>query len=88
MTPYAFQILLHYYWSPEDWDGPSRGNALHREIMTKMLQDDLLNFATDGREFQITERGRAFIDHALSTPLPEKVWVRGKMRDPEECCGE
>lgn len=89
MTPYELNIVLHYYSRCEDWDGPSKGNELHRRTMDMLILNGVIEpndgsqACWRGMKYTITERGIAFVEHLKETPLPKKVWARGDSKAKE-----
>lgn len=76
MPPCYFRILMHYYVSPEEYEGVKSGH----ESVKWLLDNDLIcERDADDREFggtyRATERGTAYVVAALSTPLPVQRWV-------------
>lgn len=78
MTPFEFGILLHYYCRAEDHEALSLGQPILRETMGRLIVDlGLLAHDSphEGCTYQLTEKGRAFIDFALATPMPVQRWA-------------
>lgn len=78
-TPLEMQILLHYYYSPEDYrQGDYSAPAVRQAINSFRDELGLIREKSerDGYGlYEITERGRVLVDAALETPLPVQVWV-------------
>jgi len=72
LSPFEMKMLMHYHCSPEAFDGGTATSELVRSCHVKLVAHELL---CRGEEYQITERGRAWLDRALSTPLPVQKWV-------------
>lgn len=76
MNAVTFEILLFYYWSPEQfaWTHSNSESGATRFL----ANNGLLKRKEEGAYFfEITKRGRVYIQHALDTPLPVHEWVRG-----------
>ena len=78
ITPLCLEILLHYFWSSEDYQQGDFSALAVREAIdhfrdrTKMLEavpDELRH-----RTYRLTARGHAYIEHILSIPFPECRW--------------
>ena len=80
MNALTLTILLHHYWSPEDYRAcsnaaPSFSHA-EEEGMKLLLNNDLIqasNLTTI--LYEITARGRCHIEAILNAPLPVNSWV-------------
>ena len=75
MTPLEIIILLHYYWSPEDYTHiiTAIPAPKHHLIAMGLLERDF-NPGTQTR-YKITQRGRAHVKALKNLPLPEQQWV-------------
>lgn len=80
MTPLALSILLHYYCGGDDYrQGDFTAPAVRDTITQHLLQKMLDNAqGDDERAYCISERGRVFIDHLLSQPLPVQAWAMSR----------
>lgn len=78
-TPLEMQILLHYYYSPEDYkQGDYSAPSVREAINSFRDQHGLIREKLEKDSYglyEITERGRALVHAALKTPLPVQVWV-------------
>ncbi len=75
LTAGAMQMLLHYYTSPEPFRG--RGNVRFDEECHNILNDcDLIFTASGGARWEIADKGRAYVEMVLETPLPVQKWAR------------
>ena len=76
VTPFEMKMLIHYACSPGPFESPATRELVesaHRNLWTVDLIDIV---AEDRAVAKITSRGRAWLERALSTPLPsEQKWV-------------
>ena len=80
MTPLMLEILLHYYYSRSDIDGIS---YQAQDLALRELELDLgllkSNALIPGRprqseaRFEVTDKGRVYVQMLLATPLP--IWA-------------
>lgn len=79
MSPLQLEILLHYYACANDFrDGDFTAPAVSEAIEDFRCKDGLLCAGGDGNHgptYQLTPRGRVFVDALCALPLPEQVWV-------------
>ena len=75
-TPYTINVVLHHHCSRADF--PLSSTPLYRQIIRELSEHELLYLASDN-QYCTTERGKAFVEMLLHTPLPVKQWV-----DPRE----
>lgn len=74
LTPIHMELLFHYHSVFVRFPRPSHGS---KQCTQWLLEQDLI--ARDpgsGSGYHTTERGRAYVERILATPLPE--------RDPQE----
>lgn len=74
MDPLRLQILIVFYMSPGPYDGAEKDGAVYLEHRNALIARGLV-YVPDGTFHRITNRGRAYIDHILKTPLPEQRWM-------------
>jgi hypothetical protein len=82
MSPLQICIVLHYYYSPEDWrDG--EWNAGQGDIVRGLAGMGLLELDPRSHpiglgykpgSYRITERGRIYVEALKAMPLPVQVW--------------
>ena len=78
MTPLEVEILLHYRCSGRDYrEGDFEAPAVREAIdyfrnRTGMLETECNGL---GRNYQLTEKGRFYVDAICSIPLPEAQWI-------------
>ena len=77
MTPLEIEIILHYYTRPGDYrngdfSAPAVKNAIDWFCQTGMLE--LKEISTKG-DYDLTDRGQAYVDALMALPLPEKRWI-------------
>lgn len=79
MSPLELAILMHYYWSPNDFrDGDFTAPMVRATIERFRDQDELLCLNHGGvgdATYKLTQRGRVFLDHLMAQPLPVQAWV-------------
>ena len=82
MSPLEIEILLHYYQCfPTDFrDGnfcePAVEDAIERFRDTHNLLEPTQSMdVCHEPHYQITERGRVFVEALCNVPLPIKMWV-------------
>lgn len=81
-TPLEFEILLHYMVRPEAHRMQLENPPCWPEVRDRLLTLEVLEIlpahdsrARFGAAYATTERGIAYIEAALSLPLPVKKWV-------------
>lgn len=76
MSPLEVRILLHYWYSPEDFDDHMEAPA-QTEIHARFVALGLLEY----REGQVprfrgvTDALRPYVEAVLDIPLPVKKWI-------------
>ena len=81
MSPLEIEILLHYYRCPTDYlDGsfyePAAEDTIERfRDVHNLLEPTQSMDVYHGPHYQITERGRVFVEALCNMPLPIKTWV-------------
>lgn len=80
-TVIELEVLLHYYYSPNDWHLDRRESPASSKAIERLLRLDLLGrtagSAPHNSEFVISERGKVLVKALLETPLPVRAWVMG-----------
>lgn len=73
MTPFELDILLHYYCIAGDCRACVENVPIWAETRDKFLDQHLLELGKHPRQetYQLGDRGKVFIEHILSLPLPE-----------------
>lgn len=81
MTPVQINVLLYYYYCAhrstcdevagyDDWGSPAVCEAICR-----LVSDNLLRVSDEGG-YEITERGRVYVEEGLMrVPLPQCTWL-------------
>lgn len=82
MSPLQICIVLHYYYSPEDWrDGDWSDGA--RDTVRGIAGMGLIELDPRGHpiglgyrpgSYRITERGRIYVEALKGMPLPVQIW--------------
>ena len=80
MTPYKLDILLHYYAIAEDHPATRGEQKIWQHTYAWFKDQNLMELAPPEKEpsyihYKLTSRGKAYIQHLLSCPLPEMQWV-------------
>lgn len=77
MTPLQLEILVWYYGHGDDYrDGDFRAPAVRDAIDAFHERDGLIRIsARSGLCYEITERGKIFVEHLMAQPLPEQQWI-------------
>jgi hypothetical protein len=85
VTPLQLEILLHYVYSPHDFrEGDFSAPAVREaiDIFRADLKDSpydtaglLTKSERPGQTYTLSERGRVYIEHLLSQPLPVQTWT-------------
>lgn len=75
MTPFEFGIVLHYYTSCAAH--PSLGCPIWDETVRSLSVSGLIGVILErgDKEIIVTDKGKAWIEHAINTPLPEMKWI-------------
>jgi hypothetical protein len=72
MSPFHLEILMHYLVSP----APFRtDNQTFREYRQYWIETGCIEAGKSSGEYCVTDKGRAWMDKALSTPMPVQKWV-------------
>lgn len=83
MQPIDIEVLLHYYTRADDYrDGDFSAPAVRELIDSFVGELDLLRASTRERKFgqpmatyEITERGKVYIEALMQIELPIQKWV-------------
>lgn len=79
MTPLEINIMLHYYYSPDDFrNGDFSAPAVRCAIDRFKGELGLLTADTQensSRYYKPTERGEVYIRALMELPLPVQTWV-------------
>jgi hypothetical protein len=77
MSPLALKVLLHYYVTPAHFD-KNRAHDLEVDAIAQFIRDGLLQARQSGDHdwdaYEITEKGRFYVEAMLGTPLPVQEW--------------
>jgi hypothetical protein len=71
MTPFHLEILLHYSYSNQPFERATA--SAHDEVARDLVKLGVLEVCGDG--YQGNDKGRAWVDFMLKTPLPVQKWV-------------
>ena len=71
MTPYEFDILLHYYGHANDHPQMSNPPPIWRGTIDCFLDEQLLQKDGNRKTYKLGERGKVLVEAALNLPLPE-----------------
>ena len=77
MSPLEIRIMLHYFYSPEDWSG-QEDEQFVSTILNRFVRMGLLEQAADGYEcaqYKITEKGTAYVEMLKDVPIPVVAYV-------------
>lgn len=77
MTPLQVEILLHYWYCPDDFKLHSEGNAGKKKFCEELVRLGILSKASKGTNFYEAnmEALRPYVEAVLAVPLPVQVWV-------------
>lgn len=78
LTPLHLEILIHYHASPHVFPRSSQcSDNYTRHLVSLGLLENAGVDVFDGCKapFQLTEKGRAWLERVLSTPMPKQAWV-------------
>lgn len=68
LTASTVEAAIRFFWSPIAIDRyPEHGQETAQLLATGLV-------AHDEAGWRLTERGRAFVEHLLATPLPVASW--------------
>lgn len=89
MSPLQICIVLHYYYSPEDWqDGDwndGQRNTVRGLANMGLIELDPrshpINLGYRPGTYRITDRGRFYVEALKATPLPVQVWQMPALSD-------
>ena len=77
MTAGTMHVLLWHYFSPEPYPVPTK---IHNDIIADLTNDNLL-YLDEAGILRPTERGFAYVEMLLTTPLPQQRWVDARFED-------
>ena len=72
MTPLHLEILMHHHVSPEPFP---RDSYVIRSYRQYLIEVGLLGPGDEPQVYTTTDKGKAWIKKALSTPMPTQKWV-------------
>lgn len=83
MTPHELKILLHYFYSADDFEPFNCASSATKCALHNFLRDELLDIPpqTGGPNgeasplYKITERGIIHVTALLNMPLPVQMWL-------------
>ena len=77
MSPLQVEILLHYWWSPSDFELHSEGSAAQKEFCEELVRLGILSRVTGGTNFYTANKEalKPYVEAVLAVPLPVQVWV-------------
>lgn len=76
LSPFEMGVLMHYARRSGEPFESNAAEHLTRETHCNLSHYGLLFTSSGGVRYEITDRGLAWLDMALSTPLPVQKWVR------------
>ena len=70
-SPAEIEVILHYYYSPQEYPGiaPAHIVAMKRFVSVGLLISDI----AQNPVYQITEKGRVFVEGLCRLPFPVRV---------------
>lgn len=72
LTPLHLEILIHHFVSPEPF---SRNSETSRSYSDELIELGLLETGASTGIFCITDKGKAWLEHVLETPMPTMKWT-------------
>lgn len=79
LTPYEIEIVLHYYYSPEEHPECAGNSPAWRSSVDMLLAEGVLQLRKEpsqyGATYESTERSRVYIEALKDVPLPVQKWV-------------
>lgn len=80
MTPLHIEIMLHYNASPDDYREGDFSAPAVREALDLFLSEYLIEHGgrRPSTNYQITDRGLAYVRFLCEMPLPVNSWVMPK----------
>lgn len=72
LTPIHLEILIHHFVSPEPF---SRNSDTIQEYHNDLLGLELLETGASTGIFCVTDKGKAWLEHILETPMPTMKWT-------------
>lgn len=71
-TPYEIQVILHYFYSPYDFEPYTPARVV---TLRKFLHEELLSYDQNRADakYAITDRGRAFVHAIMQLEYPVAV---------------
>lgn len=74
-TPYEIELLLKIYYSFHYSNDYS--NAAETQAVWKFVHNHMIELEKDDKDcwYELTEKGKAFVDMILNTPYPIQTWT-------------
>jgi hypothetical protein len=72
MTVVELEVILHYAYCPYD---PENQSPAYRNATVTLFRAGLLQPGTRQSQYEITDKGRAFVEALKNVPLPVCQWV-------------
>lgn len=77
MTPFELDILLHYYSSSSEHEAVRNNVPAWADTREMFSEEGLIRAIDNGRfsaSYELTDRGKCYIEHILSLQLPTQIW--------------
>lgn len=78
MTPLKVEILLHYWYSPEDYDPERIGFPAQQEAIGEFVAAGLIRENLPGSSPRYTGNSdalRVYVEAILAVPVPHQEWI-------------
>lgn len=74
MPALKMEIILHYFYSGEDYEG---GGCAATEFIEGLITDGILEIDDDDwsdKKYRLSDKGRFYVEYILSLPYPVKTY--------------
>lgn len=76
LTVGAFEMLLHYFYTPKDVDGALDSDSENYRAIKELQATQLIDLCRgEHGSWALTEKGEVMARHIMDTPLPQPQWV-------------
>jgi hypothetical protein len=85
LTVGAFEMLLHYFYTPVDVEGALDDKSQNYRAIKELQAAQLIDLCrSEYGSWELTERGMVLGRHIMSLPLPEPQWLMPCSAHPTE----
>ena len=79
MTLMEIELVLHYYWSPEEHPYAFQQDRAYKNAINTLIEAGLLELRVErdehGANWRTTEKAAVYVEAVRAVPMPECKWV-------------